>query len=131
MMKKLFTLVVLSALIFSLATPVLAGGAQGKEKAKGPTPDRWEGIVTAKNEAKSALTVRQSQGTGGRAGAEKTVTYDATTKWVSQEHASKTVNNIDAGQVKEGDRVICVGTVDDKGVFRASMVSKRLTNPTR
>lgn len=122
MVKKLLTLVVLSALMFSLAAPVLAAQAK-TEKEKAPTPDRWEGFVTLRSEAKSTLTVRQS---GSRL--EKTVAYDSSTKWVSQEHGSKKINNIDASQVKDGDRVICVGTVGKDGVFRASTISKRLTN---
>ena len=42
------------------------------------------------------------------------VVYDSSTHWVSQYHASKTVNEIDASQVKEGDRVIVKGTWEKK-----------------
>jgi hypothetical protein len=58
---------------------------------------------------------------------EKTVEYDSSTKWVSQEHGSTKVNDIDASQVKDGDRVICRGKYDDKGVLHATLISKRLT----
>jgi hypothetical protein len=58
---------------------------------------------------------------------EKTVQYDSSTKWVSQAHGSKTVNDIDATQVKDGDRVICRGTYDEKGVLQATLISKRLS----
>ena len=53
--------------------------------------------------------------------------YDSSTKWTSQEHGSKQVNQIDAGQVKDDDRVICLGTMDKDGTLHASLISKRLT----
>jgi hypothetical protein len=37
------------------------------------------------------------------------------------------VNDIDASQVKDGDRVICKGTWDKNGVLHATLISKRLT----
>ena len=58
---------------------------------------------------------------------EKIVQYDSSTLWVSQEHGSKKTNNIDASQVKDGDRVICTGTWDKDGVLHANLISKRLT----
>jgi hypothetical protein len=45
---------------------------------------------------------------------------------VSQEHGSKKVNDIDAGQVKDNDRVICEGHTAD-GVLHATLISKRLS----
>jgi hypothetical protein len=48
-------------------------------------------------------------------------------RWDSQEHGSKKVNNIDASEVKDGDRVICKGTFDKDGVLHATLISKRLT----
>jgi len=35
-----------------------------------------------------------------------------------KEHHSKTVNNIDASQVKDDDRVICLGTLDKERTAR-------------
>ncbi len=49
------------------------------------------------------------------------------TRWVSQEHGSQKVNDIDASEVKDGDRVICTGTWDKDGVLHATLISKRLT----
>ena len=60
-----------------------------------------------------------------------TVVYDSSTKWVTQYHATKTVTDIDATQVKEGDRVICKGTWEKKGTFRATLISKRLSHPAK
>jgi len=53
---------------------------------------------------------------------------DISTKWVSQEHGSKKVNDVDASEVKDSDRVICMGTWEKNGVLHATLVSKRLTN---
>jgi hypothetical protein len=83
---------------------------------------RWEGIVTRSNKDQSTLTVR-ARGSN----VEKTVMWDSSTKFTSQEHHSKKVNTIDASQVADNDRVICVGTYDDKGVLHASLISKRLS----
>jgi len=58
---------------------------------------------------------------------EKTIHYDGSTKWTSQEHGSKKVNDVTAADVKDGDRVICVGKYDEKGDFQATLISKRLT----
>ena len=60
---------------------------------------------------------------------ERTVHYDASTQFTSQEHGSKKINNIDATEIKDNDRVICLGNYDDKGEFHATQISKRLTNP--
>jgi len=71
---------------------------------------------------KSTLTVRK---VGSRD--ERTVHYDGATRWVSQEHGSKKVNDIDASQVEEGDRVIARG-IWDKGMLYATLISKRLSH---
>ena len=47
----------------------------------------------------------------------------------SYDGRSKAVNDIDASQVKDGDRVICRGTWDKKGgVLHATLISKRLSH---
>ncbi len=126
MVKKLINLLCASLLVFLMATPMVAQEAAKTEKmAKGKKTEeaRWEGIVIRSNSDKSTLDVRKRGGN-----IEKTIHYDSSTKWTSQEHGSKKVNTIDASQVKDGDRVICVGTYDDKGDFHATLISKRLTN---
>ncbi|MGB9510272.1 MAG: hypothetical protein WBU20_01190, partial [Candidatus Acidiferrum sp.] len=72
----------------------------------------------------SSLTVRNHDGV------ERTVVYDSSTKWVSQYHADKKVNDIDPSQVKEQDYVICTGTYDKSGVLHATVISKRLSHST-
>jgi hypothetical protein len=83
---------------------------------------RWEGKVIRSNPDKSILTVRKVG-----SNVEKTVHYDSATRWVSQEHGSKKVNDIDASQFKDNDRVIARG-IWDKGILYATLISKRLSH---
>ena len=121
MVKKLVALLFVSVLAFPLATAVFAQEAPAK--AKPAKEARWEGNVQRSSADKSTLTVRKVGSTTD----ERTVQYDSSTRWVSQEHGSKKVNDIDASQVKDGDRVICTGTWD-KSVFHATLISKRLSH---
>jgi hypothetical protein len=59
---------------------------------------------------------------------EKTCVFDSSTKWVSQYHADKKINDIDASQVKEEDYVICKGTAAGAGTIHATLISKRLSH---
>ena len=122
MVRKLFTLLSASVLMFGLSTPVFAEEGSKPAEEKAAKQGRVEGIVTRSNKDNSTLTVR-NRGTN----VEKTVLYDSSTQWTSQEHHSKTVNNIDASQVKDDDRVICLGTWDKDGVLHAASCSKRLS----
>ena len=122
-MKRIINWLLMSVLVCSLGIPIFAQekAATGDE-AKAGKQGRWEGMVVRSNPDKSQLTVRARGGN-----TEKTIQYDSSTKWTSQEHGSKQVNPIDATQVKDDDRVICVGTWDKDGALHASMISKRLT----
>ena len=130
MVKKLLVLLFASLLAFPLS--VFAQDAPKETKAqekaeekaekKAAKPARWDGIVTRVNKDKSTLNVRKVGSSQ-----ERTVQYDSSTKWVSQEHGKKKVNDIDADQVKDGDRVITTGTWDKNGVLHATLISKRLT----
>ena len=121
MVKKLLTLLFTSVLAFPLST--LAFAQDAPAQAKPAKEARWEGHVIRSSKDKSTLTVRKVGSS-----VEKTVQYDSSTHWVSQEHGSKKVNEIDASQVKDGDRVICTGTWDKDGVLlHATLISKRLT----
>ena len=121
MVKKLLTLLFTSVLTFPLSTVAFAPEAGAQDKAAKET--RWDGTVIRSSADKSTLTIRKRGGT-----AEMTVQYDSSTKWVSQEHGSKTVNDIDSTQVKDNDRVICKGTYGKDGVLHATLVSKRLSH---
>jgi hypothetical protein len=120
MTKKLITLLFVSAIAFPLSVVVFAPKAGAQDKAAKEA--RWDGIIIRSNPDKSTLTVRKRSGS-----AEMIVQYDSSTKWVSQEHGSKTVNDIDASQVKDNDRVICKGTYGKDGVLHAVLISKRLS----
>jgi uncharacterized protein DUF5666 len=120
-MNKLFTLLCTVGVAFSLSTPLFAQEAPAQGKTGKET--RWEGKVIRSSPEQSTLTVRKLSGT-----AEMTVHYDSSTRWVSQEHGSKKVNDIDASQVKDGDRVIVKGTWASKGALRATLISKRLSH---
>ena len=120
MVNKLFALLLTSVLVFPMSTVAFAQKAP--KEAKAAKPARWEGIVARVSKDQSTLTVRKVGSS-----VEKTVQYDAWTKWVSQEHGSKKVNDIDSSQVKDGDRVITEGTWDKDGVLHATLISKRLS----
>ena len=117
MLKKVFVLFCW-AVIASTALAAQDAPAQKKMQRA-----RWEGEVVRNSPDKSTLTVRKPGSSE-----EKTVQYDSSTQWVSQAHGSKKVNDIDAGQVKDGDRVICKGTWEKKGELHATLISKRLSH---
>jgi hypothetical protein len=108
-------------LLFAFAMPIAVFGQEAPTKAKAAEETRWHGTIVRSNPDKSTLTVRNDDGV------EKIVQYDSSTKWVSQEHGSKKVNDIDSTQVKDGDRVICKGSSDKDGTLHATLISKRLS----
>ena len=120
MVNKLFALLLTSVLVFPMSTVAFAQKAP--KEAKAAKPARWDGIVARVSKDQSTLTVRKVGSSQ-----ERTVQYDSSTRWVSQEHGSKKVNDIDSSQVKDGDRVITEGTWDKDGVLHATLISKRLT----
>ncbi len=121
MVKKLLALLFMSVIAFPLSKVVFAPEAAAQDKAAKEA--RWEGVVIRSSTDESTLTVRKVGST-----LEKSVAYDSSTKWVSQFHGDKKVNDIDASQVKDNDRVICTGTWDKNGVLHATLISKRLSH---
>lgn len=117
-MKKQLILLFVLVLTIPLATALFAHQAPAVAKQA-----RWEGRIVRSSTENSTLTVRKGGGS-----LEKTVVYDASTKWVSQYHADKKINDIDVSQVKEQDYVICTGTYDKAGVLHATLISKRLSH---
>jgi hypothetical protein len=122
MFQKQLALLFALVITFPLAMAVVAQEAPAKAKEA-----RWDGNVIRSNKNDSTLTVRKVDSTD-----ERTVVYDSSTKWVSQLHGDTKVNDIDASQVKDGDRVICTGTWDkDKPtVLHATLISLRLSHST-
>jgi hypothetical protein len=117
-MKKQLSLLFALALTFPLATAVFAQETPGKSNES-----RFEGRVERSSKEQSSLTIRQAGGT-----AMKTCAFDSSTKWVSQYHHDKKINDIDASQVKDGDYVICKGNESETGVIHATVISKRLSH---
>lgn len=122
MANKLLTLFFASVIVFWLSTPGFTQEGSKPDKATAAKQDRWEGRVVRTNKDKSTLAVRNIDHVV------KTVRYDSSTKFTSQEHGSKKVNNIDASEVKDGDWVICRGSWDKEGALHATLISKRLTH---
>jgi len=122
-LKKVTAVLFMMVLVFSVSLPVFAQDSMAKE-AKDTKDTRVEGRVVRMNKDKMTITVRS-----GSNDVERQVMYDASSKFTSQYHADKTVNTIDADQIKEGDQVICLGSYDDKKVFHATTISKRLSHP--
>jgi hypothetical protein len=79
----------------------------------------WTGTIVRSDKDGGTLTVRKD----GSA-TEKIVHFDADTKWTKQEKGK--IESIDPGQVKDGDRVICVGSYNEKGEFHATRIDQRL-----
>ena len=121
-MRKLLGFLITSMFVFTVTASVL--GQESTTTKKTAKEARWEGTVVRFSSDKSSFDVRQVSGN-----IEKTIYFDSATVWNSQYHASKTVNKIDPSDVKEGDRVICVGTYDEKSLFHAKTISKRLSHP--
>jgi hypothetical protein len=123
MLRKPFTTLCAFVIAFSVSV-LLVPAAPAQEKLdKSAKQGRWEGEVVRSSPDKSTLTVRKVGSSD-----ERTVHYDSETRWVSQEHGSKKVNEIDPTQVNANDRVIALG-IWDKGVLYATLISKRLSHP--
>jgi hypothetical protein len=119
MVKKLLILLFMSVVAFPLST--LAWAQEAPAQEKDAKEARWEGHIIRSSKDQSKLTVRKVGSSD-----QKIVQYDSSTRWVSQAH-DKQPNDIDASEVKDGDRVICTGTWDKDGVLHATLISKRLT----
>jgi hypothetical protein len=120
MVKKVLRLLFVFVLAFPTSALFVQSAPAQDQMAK---QDKWEGNVVGNEMDKSRLNVRKVGSSDQRF-----VVYDNSTRWVSQAHGSSTVNDIDATQVKEGDRVICKGTWDKDNVLHATLISKRLSH---
>ena len=123
MSKKLLNLLFMSVLAFSVSTLAVAQEAPAQEK--GTKETHFEGIVVRTSQDKSTLTVRKAGSS-----VEKIVYYDSSTQWVGQEHGSKKVNDIDASQVKDDDRVICKGTWEKGATLHATLIESPFRTAT-
>jgi hypothetical protein len=110
MVKQRMTLAMVAMLVLLSAVAASAQAA------------RIEGIVARSSKEKSTLTVRARSSTSYD---EKLVHYDSSTHFTAQAHGDKDMKEIDASQIKDGDRVICLGAYNEKKEFVAAFISKR------
>ena len=105
------SILAISAVLAALVVTAIPKSAMGKEKTA-----RWHGVVVRISEDGSVYTVRKGT-------QEKSVHVTADTKY-TQTQGKKAVD-IDKGEIKEGDDVICIGKAGEKD-FVAVRVDKRL-----
>ena len=104
-------------LLFAVFAVVgLATIANGQEKAAaGPKKGRWEGTIVRISSDDSSMDVRNT------AGQVRKIHWDSSTTWTK---LNKPV--ADHSEFKEEQRVICLGTYDEKGGFHATRIDLRL-----
>ncbi len=116
-MRKVSTMVLIAVFAaIGLAAQTMAKEKKGK--AASTKEARWSGMIVRSDKDASTLTVRRRGTT-----LEKTVHYDSSTKWTTQE--GKEVKPIEMSEVKDGERVICLGSYDEKGEFHATRIDLR------
>jgi hypothetical protein len=110
----MFLILAMFVAIGVYAVPKQGAGMEGKAAASQNVPkeDRVSGTIIRSNKEKSTLIVRE-----GTSKIERTVTYDATTKWTKAKGVA-----VDMKEFKDGDRVICLGKLDEKGVLAATRI---------
>jgi hypothetical protein len=113
MMKRILVVVLLGILVtlgFVVSTSV---AQEQKEKpAVAAKEARWHGTLIRFNKDVSTIDVR-------RGTTDKTIHYDASTKWTKEKKV------IEMSEVKEGSDVICLGKYDEKGEFHATRIDLR------
>jgi hypothetical protein len=117
-MKGSLTLLslVLAGAVFA-AMP--ASGRQAASESKAPAAKKetkWQGNVVRIYKDESQMDIRGTT----PAGEVRKIAYDSSTLWTNHGKPGK------QDEVKEGSFVIVLGTLDDKGVLRASRVDLRL-----
>jgi hypothetical protein len=112
---SVFVLVAVLAALVVAAFPSSASAKGAKKKMTGEA--RWHGTLVRVSEDGSTFTVRKGT-------LEKAIHLTADTKFTRAD--GKKVVDIEKGDVKEGDDIICIGKYDDNGEFVATRVDKRL-----
>ncbi len=115
-MRKILILLFLAILApVSFAAQEKAAGEKKEKtekKAAAAKEDRWSGTIQRQYKDSSTLIVRKGN-------IDKTVVYDASTKWTQ---GKKTA---DASLFKDGVRVIALGKYDEKGRLIATRIDLR------
>lgn len=113
-MRKV-SILVMMAMCAVLVLAVSSTQASAKDKKGGQL--RWHGQLVRISEDGSVFTVRKGN-------IEKAVHVNMDTKYTKTQ--GKKAVDIEKGDVKEGDDIICLGMADDNGDFVATRVDKRL-----
>jgi hypothetical protein len=117
MMKSIAVLFLATAVASGLsAVKVTAQEASQKKSAANSNEFRWDGLVVRVNADQSTLDARKGHIT-------RTVHYDSSTQWTKTKDGK--VVNIDPKEVKDGDRVICLGKYNDKKELWATRIDLR------
>ena len=112
-MKKLFTILLAIAFVsVGLAAQEQKAPAKKEKTATEAKEYRISGYIVRTNAAESTLTVKKGN-------QEKTVVYDASTKWTQNSKPAE------MSLFKENENVICFGTYDDKGRLMARHIDLR------
>ena len=114
------TLVVLLAVAFAVLGLTAPNSLAKEKKVKAAAAEqgsRVAGTVVRINKEGSTITVRTQE----KGGTERTVHYDASTKWTK----AKGTKEANMDEFKEGSRVICLGKSDEKGDFMAHKIDLR------
>ncbi len=114
MHKKMLLLLALFVALGVFAVPQQSIGKnkQATASQKAAKEDRVSGVIIRSSPEKSTITVRE-----GRSKIERTVTYDASTKWTKGKGVTT-----DMKEFKDGSRVICLGKLDEKGTLAATRI---------
>ena len=113
-MRKVSILAVVTILVaMVVATVPRSVTAKGKMGSK----LRWHGTIVRISEDGSVYAVRKGT-------IEKSIHVTADTKYTKTQ--GKRAVDIDKGEIKEGDDVICLGKAGEKGEFMADRIDKRL-----
>ncbi len=107
------SLLVFVAVVAALIIAAAPKSASGQEKKGQP---RWHGVVVRISEDGSVYTVRKGN-------VEKAIHVTADTKYTKTQ--GKKAVDIDKGEIKEGDDIICLGKPGEKD-FVAERIDKRL-----
>lgn len=106
------SILAISAVLAALVVTAIPKSAMGKEKTA-----RWHGVVVRISEDGSTYTVRKGT-------VEKSIHVTTDTAF-TEVSSGKTEKNIDKGEIKEGDDVICILKGEGKELV-ATRISKRL-----
>jgi hypothetical protein len=96
--------------------PSSAGPA--KQGAPAEKQSKWQGTIIHMLKDQSMMDIRG--GATANDSAMHKVAYDGSTKWTKQEKPAE------QSEFKEGEFVIVLGKIDDKGILHASQIDLRL-----